>query len=550
MASILLTSLLILLKLTHALAPPPLDCSKIAIPGVPGAAVKTVASAILENVVVASMKGLPALNFNGRVCEVNVFLNHPGENDNVLVQTWLPLDNWNQRFQGTGGGGFSTGMGQYSLAQAAQLGYSASQTDGGHVENFADASWALNSDGKVDMTLLQDFASRSIHDMTVVGKQITSSFYRRPLKYSYWNGCSTGGRQGFMEAQKYPEDYNGILAEAPAFNWDRFVPAEIWPQIVMKQTNTYPTSCELSAFTNVSIIVCDSLDGVTDGLISNPDACSHHFNPHTLVGTTPSCANKSITAAIADVVQKIHDGPRDFKGNFQWYGLEWGTTMIPLADSTVSGDGQGQTKPFSLATDWIAYWLKKNPKFDLSTLSYSDWDNVSAQSVGDYSSVIGTDNPDLTSFRDRGGRLLSWHGLADQLIFPNGSIDYRRRVDAALGSKVSVNNFYRLSLAPGVEHCSGGIGPVPVDPLSALVTWVEEGKAPDVLSARSGDGSVTRNLCPWPLTQRYNGGDVKKAESLAVPEAAPAPSVHSVLVFGHTVDGWSDGFGNEITKYR
>ena len=513
------TGLLILYKLNPILAFPVdrgAPCAGIQAPRVPGAHVLNVFGAELHNVSFSPMPGAPPVPLDISVCEVNITLTHPGENDTVLVETWLPLSDWNGRFQGTGGGGLATGSGASALALAARLGYSASQTDGGHFGGLAD--WALDAKGSVNYNLLIDFASRSLHDMAVVGKQLTARYYGHPPKRSYWNGCSTGGRQGYMEAQRYPNDYDGILADAPAINWDRFVSAEIWPQVVMYNSNTYPTACEFDVFQHASIAACDGLDGAIDGLVSNTDACTEHFDPYNLVGTRPSCSSGPITSAVAEVVQKIHDGARSRSGEFQWYGLEWGTPFTSLAKSATFQNGTTKGVPFFVSDLWIAYWILQRPGIDTTALTYEQWDAVLADSMARYNSIIGTDKPDLTAFRDHGGKMLTWHGLSDPLIFPNGTIDYRKRVEAAMGGNIAVNRFYRTFLAPGVGHCMAGTGPVPIDPLSALVDWVEEGKAPDVLYAESVDGLVTRNLCPWPLVSRYEGGDVRKAESFSCAE--------------------------------
>ena len=512
---LILHQLTAILALSHDRSSP---CAKIPVTHLPGADVLSVVGVELHNVSLSPMPGAPTLPSNLSVCEVNVTLSHPGLNGSILVQTWLPLSDWNGRFQGTGGGGLATGSGAFPLGLAAQLGYSASQTDGGHLGGAAD--WALlNDTGQVNYDLLIDFASRSLHDMAVVGKQVTARYYGRPPERSYWNGCSTGGRQGHMGAQRYPTDYDGILADAPAINWDRFVAAEIWPQVVMYNSKTYPTACEFSAFQSASIAACDGLDRALDGLISNTDACSKYFNPYSLVGTTPPCSSRPITPAVAKVVQKIHNGARSRSGEFQWYGLEWGTPFTALAKSTMSPNGIIKGVPFFVSDLWIAYWLRQNPDLDTTTLSYEQWDTIFADSMAGYNSIIGTDKPDLSAFRDHGGKMITWHGLSDDLIFPKGTIDYRRRVEAAMGGNSAVNQFYRTFLAPGVGHCMGGTGPAPVDPLNALVRWVEEGIAPDMLYAENSDGSMRRNLCPWPLLSKYEGGDVNKVESFTCAES-------------------------------
>ncbi len=180
------------------------------------------------------------LNITGlNFCNVNITYTHPGYNDSIHVQVWLPIKGWNQRL-GTGGSGFVTGVFDQALAPAVAQGYSAVSTDGGHELNVTSAAaWALISPGNVDWNLLQDFASTALADMTMLGKAVTKSYYGTAPKYSYWNGCSTGGRQGLMMAQRFPNAYDGILAGAPAINWPSFIVAEYWGQLIMNQLDVY-----------------------------------------------------------------------------------------------------------------------------------------------------------------------------------------------------------------------------------------------------------------------------------------------------------------------
>jgi hypothetical protein len=233
------------------------------------------------------------LNITGlNFCNVNITYTHPGYNDTIHVQVWLPLKGWNQRFQGTGGSGFVTGVFDQALAPAVAQGYSAVSTDGGHELNVTSAAaWALVSPGNVDWNLLQDFASTALNDMTVLGKAVTKSYYGTAPKYSYWNGCSTGGRQGLMMAQRFPDAYDGILAAAPAINWPSFIVAEYWGQFMMNQLGVYPPQCEFDAITTAAVSACDALDGLVDGIIASPEKC--HFNPHILVGKSFNCSSYS-----------------------------------------------------------------------------------------------------------------------------------------------------------------------------------------------------------------------------------------------------------------
>ena len=453
-------------------------CASLGKPAVPGAQVVSVSG------VERTTANLPAY------CDVNVNLTHPGSNDNVRVELWLPLQGWNGRFQGTGGGGFATGLFDVELGPAIQAGYAAAATDGGHDQNLYDpSSWALDASGHVNTPLLVDFASRSVHDMTVVGKAVTAEFYGRAASYSYFNGCSTGGRQGLMEAQRYPSDYNGIVADAPAINWTPFTMAQLWPQVVMNERHHAPTTCEFAAFDQAAIAAC--------GEITSPTSC--HFDPATLVGKTIVCDGKNvtITAADAEVVREIWAGPP------QWYGLTPGAPFDALATAGA---------PFPVAANWVKYFVEQNPNFDVADLDYGQFAAIWQQSQARYGQLMGTADPDLTRFAQGGGKMVTFHGLADQLIFPAGTVNYYQRVARTMGGLDQVGQFYRLFLAPGVQHCGGGTGPMPIDPVAAVAAWVEHGVAPDTLPAATP--TSTRDLCRYPLVSRYNGsGDPNSAAS-------------------------------------
>jgi feruloyl esterase len=450
----------------------------------------------------APAPGRPAAISVPALCDVTVVLTHPSIGDRVRVQVWLPRVSWNGRFQATGGGAFAAGEFARGLAPAVRKGYAAASTDAGvQTRRSGPPTWALHYDGTINAELLTNFASRSVHEMSQIGEQVTTRFYGRPAAYSYFNGCSTGGRQGLMEAQRYPADFDGILAAAPAISWDRLSVAQLWPQVVMNQTRTYPTTCEFDTFNRAAIAACD--DGVADGIIARPEACG--FDPHQLVGRTLTCHGRkvSISQADADVVRRIWDGPRTTSGEQLWHGLLPGTPFSWLAATTKPPLRPRHGAPFAVAQDWIRYFVKQQPGFDTSTVGYSEFERLFRQSHARYSRVIGTDDPDLSAFRAAGGKMITWHGLADQVIFPQDTVDYRRRVEAAMGGPQATDRFYRVFLAPGAGHCSGGTGPTPTGPLAALVAWVEHGHAPDTLPAATTNAyrrKVTSNLCRYPQT--------------------------------------------------
>ena len=489
-------------------------CTSLQAPNVPGVQVVSIRSMERRNATVYANPPLLSNDIVGLdVCDVEVILTHPGAHDKVRIQVWLPLSNWNGRFLSTGGSGWAAGLFDHALAPAVILGYAAASTDAGvSGDPYSPGTWALTPDGQVNWALLTNFASRSVHEMAVVGKSVTGQFFRKEAFYSYWDGCSTGGRQGLSAAQNYPDDFDGIVAGAPASSWTKYVVAEHWPQVVMKEENTFPSPCELKAFTDASIEACDELDGVKDNILTDPQLC--RFDPFSMVGSKVQCDGNeiNINAAVATVVRRIWDGP------VVWYGLERGAPLDSLANTTVI-NGKRMGAPFFVNDAWIRYFLEKSPGFDSTTIGSSDFTRLFNQSEAQYGGVIGSDNPDLSEFHSAGGKLIVWHGLSDQLIFPQGSVDYRQRVEEHMAKSSNVDDFYRLFLAPGVDHCGGGTtaGPPPIDPLAAVVSWVEDGVAPETLAAVTPGPSRTkasRNICRYPLKSEYLGsGDPTSAES-------------------------------------
>jgi hypothetical protein len=330
------------------------------------------------------------------------------------------------------------------------------------------------------------------------------------VSYSYWNGCSTGGRQGYAEAQRYPGDFDGILASAPAVHWAQFAVATLWPAVVMNQEHDIMPSCELDAFTAAATRQCAG----PDGLIDQPERCG--FDPRSLIGQRVTCNGKEITVSArdADVVRKIWDGPTDEHGHRLWGGLPKGASFAGIAGTPANPDGTLTAPGFIVADGWVQTFLLHQKTFDVSTITYARFAALFRQSVAQYDSVIGTADPDLSGFRAAGGKLLTTVGTADQLIPTSGLFDYRRQVDRLFGGTQRVDAFYRLFVVPGAFHCVGGAGALPTDPLGALVNWVEHGKAPDTLPAATADGSVTRDICRYPKVSRYLGaGDPAAASS-------------------------------------
>jgi hypothetical protein len=432
-------------------------------------------------------------------CRVTATVTHPPSGDRVKVWIGLPVTNWNGRFRGNGGGGFLGGSAS-TLRASVALGYAAGATDTGH--EGGSGSFALDANGRLNWQAIRDNAHLGIHDMTVVGKALTHAFYGKAPRYSYFVGGSTGGRQGLMEAQRYPDDYDGILSGCPAINWHKFIPAILWPQVVMANAKNFVSKAKLDAATAAAITACDTTDQVKDGVIDDPSRCG--YDPKALVGT--KVGEDTFTEADAEVVRKIWDGPRARDGSALWYGMERGADLSALAGtrgSPLAG------RPFSIPLEWLQYFLLQDPKWDWTTLTPEGFELLWRQSVEQYGDVIGTDNPDLTRFHDRGGKVIIYHGLADQLIPAAGTIDYYKRVQERMGGAKKTASFARLFLVPGVDHGFRGAGATPTGQMEALIRWVEDGRAPDKLSAehRDSKGRVirTRVLFPYPQIAKYKG---------------------------------------------
>jgi pimeloyl-ACP methyl ester carboxylesterase len=451
---------------------------------------------------------------------VTAIVTHPPAGDRVKVWVALPTRGWNGRFRGNGGGGFVGGS-EGSLRGPVALGFATAATDTGH--EGGSGSFALRADGRLNWQQIRDNAYLGIHVMTVTGKALTEAFYGRPPKYSYFVGSSTGGRQGLMAAQRYPEDYDGIYSGCPAVNWGAFVPGDLWPQVVMLEAKNFVSRAKLDAVTAAAIAAHDADDGVTDGVIDGSLRC--RWDPQAFVGTR--VGDETFTAADAAVVRQIWEGPRGHEGRFLWYGMPRGSNLVALA-GTEGTPLRG--KPFAVAHDWMKYFLAQNHQWDWTTLTRADFELLWNQSAELWAPIYSADNPDLTRFRDRGGKVLITHGLADQLIPPEGSIVYYESVQRRMGGAARTAEFARLFLVPGVDHGFRGAGAAPTAAtwFNALMAWVEEGRAPERLLAEKRDpqGRLirTRPVFPYPQLARYRGtGNPDDAASFDAAAMPPPP---------------------------
>lgn len=453
----------------------------------------------IEGFEVTDFSAVKTDKFGPIVCDVNIYLTHGDANDTVRVQTLLPLQGlYNGRFRAVGGGGLDAGWFDDRLAENIEDGYVVAATDAG----LDPASDWLNQPDLVQQ-LLVNFVYLSIHEMTLVGKALAEQLYGEPPSYSYFTACSNGGRQGLAGAQRYPEDYDGVLAVAPVSDFPRFSAGSMWPYLVQVRENTFPEFCVWDAITDKAIDACAG----PDRMISDPLNCD--FDATSLVGETV-CEDVTITETIAKLWKEVTAGPTNPDGSRAWFGYPAGTNLTNVA-----------------SPGWFEYgsWLVRNfveqipdgEKFDENTIPADELYLRIERADRLFGQLFMTDNVDLTSFRDAGGKLLSWHGLADETVPPQLTHQYRERVLSNLDDdnedeSSSGTDFFRFFEAPGVRHCRGGQGAVPTRDLQQLVDWVENDNAPETLEASGVVGD--RELCLWPGLLTYTGdGDLAEASS-------------------------------------
>ncbi|ORY64805.1 Tannase/feruloyl esterase [Pseudomassariella vexata] len=454
--------------------------------------------------------------FNATFCNVTVTYTHPGQGDFLTINAYLPISNpsWNGRFQAVGGGGWVAGMFSLSYAEmvgALSDGYATITTDAGVATDMSVESWALLSEGNVNLYGLQNLGSVSLRDEAIIGKNLIASFYGEGPKYSYWSGCSQGGRQGMMLAQRYPDLYDGIAANAPAVNWAKLFASIFWPQLVIDQylNGTEPAACEINELTSKAIQDCDKLDGIVDGLISEPDLCLSTFHPDKYVGTSFNCSTTGKMTTISQeaviLANATWHGPRHPDGSLLWYGLFIGS---PLAHPDLSDLRN------ILGGQWLRLFVKKNSTFDMRTFTVEDMERSMHRGAAEFDCIVGTNYPDLREFKELGGKILAYHGLADPIIPSKNSEHYFNSVTDLMGN---VDDFYRMFEVPGLAHCYGGNGGQPTTLFAALVDWVENGTVPETIpiSFQDPSGAINnRILCPYPLKAVWDGvGDTTEESS-------------------------------------
>jgi hypothetical protein len=466
----------------------------------------------------AFYKTLPAF------CRVVVHA-RPSADSDIVVELWMPLSGWKGKLEGLGNGGFAGLIAYDGLGAAIIHGSAAAATDAGHTGSPIDAAWAIGRPEKV-----ADFGHRGIHEMTRVAKLVAQSFYGSGPKHSYFIGCSDGGREALMEAQRYPDDYDGILAGAPANYWTGLLSLAVADTQALTATPaSFIPPAKIPTIANAVLAACDKLDGVADGILNDPRQC--HFDPASIQCKAGEDTEKCLTAPQVDSLSKIYAGMSDGHGRKIFPGY------LPGAEEGGGGWGTWITGPTParslMAFFGIGYY--SSMVYEKSDWSYKSFaiDSGIQMAKSKTAGALDAVNADLTPFRARGGKLILYHGWNDPAIPALNTVNYYGEVLAKMG-QTNADSFVRLYMIPGMQHCGGGPGPddfgqfgasLNNDPehnsYVALENWVEKGTAPGsfIASKHAGDipqGAVTmtRALCPYPQLAQYKGsGDPNSAEN-------------------------------------
>ena len=410
----------------------------------------------------------------------------PSSDSDIKVEVWLPARGWNGKFQAVGNGGWAGVISYAAMADAVRAGYASASTDTGHVGGRG--TFALDHPEK-----LIDFAWRSEHEMTVKAKAVIQAFYGSAPKLSYWNGCSTGGRQGLKEAQQFPDDYDGIIAGAPANR----TAISLWiAHAVLNDPASYIPPAKYPIIHRAALDACDARDGLKDGLIDDPSTC--RFDPNVLLckgADGPDC----LTLPQVNAAKKIYSpavNPRT--------GQQLFFSLVPGTELGWGAQAQGP-EPSANIYDQYRYVVFKDPSWDWKTFNF---DTDAARGDRPENLIMNATDPNMEPFFAHGGRLLMYHGWSDPQVPTLNTVKYYKAVVDAMGGASAASMSVRLFLAPGMGHCGGGEGPNAFDKVGTLERWVEQGKAPDaIVASHATNGTVdrTRPLCPYPQVAKYKG---------------------------------------------
>ncbi len=430
----------------------------------------------------------------------------------IAFEVNLP-EKWNGRFYMIGNGGHAgealdSPMRISQIKQALETGFAVAQTNTGHdTTKEPGASFVMSNPQKAI-----DYAYRAVHLTAVTGKSITEDYYATPVKYSYWNSCSNGGRQGLIEAQRYPEDFDGIIATAPWVDQTGFTIGAMWNQKAL--SNVQITAEKMALVADKVMSKCDAIDGLKDSLIDDPRKCD--FNPAKDVSACKDGLDSAdcLTLAQAEAIAKVYQGPMsNGKNIFPGFmpgseavmpGMFGGPSQSGWMGLIISTQPGMPAADFGLADGTMKYLVHKPPKPDYDPMTF-DFDK-DIHMLDEWSKLADAKNPDLSKYRKRGGKLLMTYGWADPVLQPMAGVNYYEEALKVNGPDTP--EFFRLFMIPGMSHCGGGVCPDQHDPVTAVINWREKGQAPErIIASQIKEGKVirTRPLCPYPEVAKYKG---------------------------------------------
>lgn len=443
----------------------------------------------------------------------------------IHFQVNLP-SSWNGRFYMIGNGGhagqqpddpFQIPNRNAALANHFVM----AMTDTGHdAAKEPGASFVVSNPQKAI-----DYAYRAVHMTAVTAKEIALAYYGTPVQYAYWNSCSNGGRQGLLEAQRYPDDFDGIIANAPWVDQTGFTIGAIWNQQAV--ANAALTAGKLATLAGSVMQKCDAVDSLQDGLIDDPRQCDFSVARDVPVCAAGADSDSCLTPEQAAAVQKVYDGPRDSAGKQLFPGFMPGSEALVPGPNGVASSWLGLIVPaaagakpadYGLAEGTMRYLVPLTPQPEWS---YSDFDfDNDPEQLDRWSRLADATDINLSAFRASGGKLLMTYGWADSILQPLMGVNYYEQAVTSNGA--AGDEFLRLFMLPGMAHCAGGIGPDQHDPVTAIIDWVETNKAPTLITAKrivNGETVRSRPLCPYPQVARYNGqGSIDEAANFSCRE--------------------------------
>ena len=500
LGAFLLTPLLHLaLPLAHAQAQSPAAdaCSRLAQSGLPHVAVTAAAAVAPGAFSPPGGNGASSAPFASLAsfCRVQATLT-PTPDSDIKMELWLPASGWNGRFEGVGGRALGGVIVYPAMAEALASGYATASTDTGHAG--PGGAFVVAHPER-----LVDHGHRAVHEMTVAAERLVAAFYDRAAERSYFNGCSLGGRQGLAEAQRYPQDYDGIIVGDIANDITRLYAARLAQhQFAHRSARSALTDTALRALDAAAIQACDALDGVRDGVIENPLQC--HFDPATVACGAPGAPSDCLNPEQVDTAR------------FLYTPVRRPDTGAVVSNGLMPGSEAGWRailgpEPERNSVEVYGYMVFKDPQWDWHTFQLGA--ALTAAQASQLHEIDAT-NPDLRAFFARGGKLLMTHGWADPQTPPLNGLDYYTSVRATVGAR-DADSSLRMFMVPGMGHCSGGVGTDTFDAVRPLASWVERGVAPERFDAsRLVAARVvrTRPLCAYPKVARWNGaGDTDTA---------------------------------------